>query len=64
MTEPWQTKSAFVVQFREQTDIDAGRIEGKVEHISSYEAARFHSLDELLAFIGRVLHGIKAADPR
>ena len=62
--EPWQTRSAFVVQFREQTDIDAGRIEGKVEHISSYEAVRFRSLDELLAFFGRVLDGIKAADQR
>jgi hypothetical protein len=62
--EPWQTQAAFVVQFREHTDIDAGRIEGKVEHIASYEAARFRSVDELLAFIGRVLHGIKAADPR
>jgi hypothetical protein len=38
--EPWQTRSAFVVQFREQTDIEAGHIEGKVEHITSYEAAR------------------------
>ena len=62
--EPWQTRSAFVVQFREHTDVDAGRIEGKVEHIASYEAARFRSLDELLAFIGRVLHGIKTADHR
>lgn len=62
--EPWQTRSAFVVQFREQTDIDAGRIEGKVEHISSYEAARFRSLDELLAFIGRVLQAAKSTDGR
>ena len=62
--EPWQTRSAFVVQFREHTDIDTGRIEGKVEHIASYEATRFHSLDELLAFFDRVLHGIKAANQR
>jgi hypothetical protein len=40
------------------TDIGAGRLEGKVEHIASYEAARFHSLDELLAFIARVLSQI------
>ena len=35
-----------------------GRLEGKVEHIASYEAARFHSLDELLAFMALVLSQI------
>lgn len=55
----WQSKAAFVVQFRDETDLAAGRLDGKVEHISSYRAARFHSLDELLAFIGRVLAEIK-----
>jgi hypothetical protein len=51
----WQSKAAFVVQFRETTDIRAGRVEGKVEHIASYRSARFHSVDELLAFIASVL---------
>jgi hypothetical protein len=55
--EAWQSKAAFVVQFRESTDMAAGRLEGRVEHIASYESARFHSLDELLAFITRVLAG-------
>lgn len=53
--EPWQSRAAFVVQFRGDTDVAAGRIEGKIEHISSYEAARFHSVEELLAFVGRIL---------
>ena len=57
--ETWQSKAAFVVQFRENTDIQAGRLEGKVEHIASYESARFHSVDELLAFMARVLTAIK-----
>ena len=56
--EDWQSRAAFVVQFRPGTDISAGRLEGKVEHIASYEAARFHSLDELMAFIARVLSEI------
>ena len=51
----WQSRAAFVIQFREGTDVPAGRLEGRVEHIASYRAARFHSIDELLAFIGRVL---------
>ena len=51
----WQYKAAFVVQFRPETDIQAGRFEGKVEHVASCKATRFHSLDELLAFIETVL---------
>ena len=53
--DQWQYKAAFVVQFRPETDIEAGRFEGKVEHVASSKATRFHSLDELLAFIETVL---------
>jgi hypothetical protein len=58
--EGWQAKAAFVIQFRESTDVEAGRLEGKVEHIASCKAARFHSLDEAVAFIGRVLAEIRS----
>jgi hypothetical protein len=58
----WQSKAAFVVQFRETTDIEAGRLDGKIEHIASYQSVRFHSVDELLAFVARVLAGIREAD--
>ena len=57
--EGWQSKAAFVIQFRESVDIEAGCLEGKVEHIATYQAARFHSLEELLAFIARVLAEIR-----
>jgi hypothetical protein len=53
--EQWQYRAAFVIQFRPETDIKAGRFEGRVEHVASCEAKRFHSLDELLAFIASVL---------
>ena len=46
---------AFVIQFRPETDVEAGRFEGKVEHIASYEATRFSSLEELLSFIAKML---------
>ena len=55
MMEGWQYKGAFVIQFRPETDVEAGRFEGRVEHVVSYKAARFHSLDELLGFIASVL---------
>jgi hypothetical protein len=53
--EEWQSKAAFVVQFREGTDVEARRLDGRIEHIASYKSTRFHSVDELLAFIGGVL---------
>jgi hypothetical protein len=58
--EHWQSEGAFVVHFRPETDIRAGRLEGRVEHIASYKAARFHSLDELLAFVATVLSDVKS----
>jgi hypothetical protein len=57
--EGWQYKGAFVIQFRPETDIEAGRFEGKVEHVTSCKATRFHSLDELLGFIASVLAEVR-----
>ena len=59
MMEGRQYRAAFVVQFRPETDIEAGRFEGRVEHIASTKATRFHSLDELLRFIASVLAEIR-----
>ena len=61
MTE-WQSKAAFVIQVREGTDTGAGELAGKVEHIATYRATRFHSVAELLAFIATVLAGEKQRD--
>jgi hypothetical protein len=46
---------AFVVQFRTEAEVERGPFVGRVEHVVSGEAARFSSLDELLAFMARVL---------
>jgi len=51
----WQSTAAFVIQVREGTDSGAGQLAGKVEHIATYRATRFHSVAELLAFITTVL---------
>ena len=57
--EKWQYSAAFVIQFRPETDIEAGRFQGRVEHVASTKAMRFHSLDELLAFIASMLTEIR-----
>ena len=46
---------AFVVQFRDETQIEAGHMAGRVEHVISGQAIHFESLDVLLAFLARVL---------
>jgi len=57
--EEWQHTAAFVVQFRAGTDIEAGRLEGRVEHVASTRAKRFNSLDDLLQFIAAILKELR-----
>jgi hypothetical protein len=52
---------AFVVQFSSATQVDAAQVEGRVEHLVSRHATRFQSLEELLAFISRVLREVRDA---
>jgi hypothetical protein len=49
------TNRAFVVQFRAQPADHVLSWEGRVEHLSSGQVLRFHSSEELLAFLTRVL---------
>jgi hypothetical protein len=49
------TNRAFVVQFRAQSTDPALFWEGRVEHLHSGQVLRFHSSEELLAFLARVL---------
>lgn len=60
---PLAAGHAFVVQFRTDTDVQQGQITGRVEHIISGQASHFTSLDDLLAFIDRVLGEIHRGPP-
>jgi hypothetical protein len=46
---------AFVVQVHAAAAVAQGQLAGRVEHVLSGQAAHFHTLQELLAFIVRVL---------
>ena len=48
-------KRAFVVQIHADAKVDQGQWQGRVEHIVSYQATRFQSLEELLAFMVKVM---------
>ena len=49
----------FVVQFRNQPTGASTPYDGRVEHLVSGQVARFHSLEELLAFMIRVLADVQ-----
>ena len=49
----------FVVQFRSPPTRAPAGYAGRVEHLASYQVARLHSLDELLAFMIRVLADVE-----
>jgi hypothetical protein len=63
----WQYQCAFVIRFHPETDFAAGRCAGRVEHVATYEATRFHSVEDLLLFISRLLKdaqdGLSEAKP-
>jgi len=57
---PLPTDRAFVVQLRAQPPGAPWSWEGRVEHVVSGQMTHFHTLDELLACIRRVLAGVQA----
>src|SRR5262249_52272377 len=69
MTLPTEEQSpllpqwAFVVQFRADTDVERGVCTGRVEHVVSGQAAHFQLLEELLAFMARVLATVRKQPP-
>ena len=50
---------AFVVQFRSQPPETLLCWEGRVEHLASGHVGRFHSAEELLAFLARELTAVQ-----
>jgi hypothetical protein len=60
MMKDWKYKGAFVIQFQPETNFETGLCRGRVEHITSYKAMRFRSLEELLAFVAQVLTEARA----
>jgi len=61
---PLSVHWAFVVHFRLSTNIAQGQIEGRVEHVVSGQSTHFDSLEELLAFIARVLATVRGPPHR
>lgn len=56
---PLLPQRAFVVQLRVGAGGEREPFAGRVEHVVSGQATRFHSLEELVGFIKRVLSQVK-----
>jgi len=56
--------AAFVIRFDPDSDIQSGSIRGRVEHVASFKTKRFHSLNELLSFVGRMLDKVRVEERR
>ncbi len=53
---------AFIIQLHKDANPTQGDFRGRVEHLVSYETAHFASLEELYAFIQRVLTAPEAVE--
>ena len=53
--KPLPVQRAFVVQVHAAAVVAQGQLAGRVEHVVSGQAIHFDTLEELLAFIARVL---------
>ena len=49
-------KRAFVVQLHADAVVEQGQWQGRVEHLVSFQATHFQSLEELLAFMVKMLN--------
>ena len=56
---PLSSRRAFVVQFRIGAGAEPARFTGRVEHMTSGQATRFESVEDLVAFITRVLAEVR-----
>jgi hypothetical protein len=56
------TNRAFVVQLQAEAYVEHGEFRGRVEHLVSFQATRFHSLEELAAFMMQVVTTLPADD--
>ena len=58
--QPLPVQRAFVVQVHAAAQVAQGQLFGRVEHVVSGQAVHFATLDELLAFMVRVLAELDA----
>jgi hypothetical protein len=61
---PLSPHKAFVVQLRENSDVERDQWAGRIEHVTSGQATHFQSVEELLSFVVRVLAASGKQNPK
>jgi hypothetical protein len=59
-----QHVGAFVVQFRTDSILDDEPLAGRIEHVASGRTASFHSREELLDLLDRMVKEVRSAVQR
>ena len=59
--KPLPVQRAFVVQLYATAAVAQGQLAGRVEHVLSGQSTHFHTLEELQAFMARVLAALDTA---
>jgi hypothetical protein len=59
MMNGWQHNGAFVIKFRQDTNVNTGDFYGRVEHVASRRQKRFDSLEELMEFLYSILRDVQ-----
>lgn len=54
-------EGTFVIQLRSNSNVERGRLRGRVEHVMSGQSVQFANLDSLLAFMARCAPGQSGA---
>jgi hypothetical protein len=57
------TNRAFVVQLHAEAEVGQAEFRGRVEHVVSMRSTHFHSLEELVAFIVKMVTTLPEDDP-
>jgi hypothetical protein len=59
-SHPLPAQNAFLVQVHAEAEVAQRRLAGRVEHVVSGQATHFASVEELLAFMARVLTPLRS----
>ena len=59
MINGWQQNGSFVLKFKPDTDVNAGRIRGHIEHLASGKVIGFNSFEGLQLSLCRILKDMR-----
>ena len=59
VVDAWQHSGSFVIRFSPATNLPAGLVSGRAEHVATGKTIRFASMGELVNFMNTVLGEVR-----